>query len=485
MRLAVAGFMHESNTFNPMRADRAAFAAQAFHLGEGWVPEWRDAHHEIGGFLEGAARHGAQMLPLAMAWAVPSGPVTKSVFDEVTGYLVDQLKKQKPDGLLLGLHGAMVSEEHLDADGETVSRLREALGPDIPIVVTLDLHGNISERLIERSSAAISYRTNPHMDQRARGLEAVDLMVRTLKGEVRPTQAIARPPVIVNIMVQNTSGGPLKIMLDEARRLEKQPGILSVSLLPGFPYADVPQMGPSLIVVADGQPDLARHEADRLGAMLYDMRAELTRPLPEAPAAVAQALKEDRRPVVLVETGDNVGGGSAGDSTIVLGEILKQSGTDSVTCLFAPEEVRQCEQAGAGATLNLRVGGKVDRPHGDPLDVRGKVLLLHDGVYVEEQPRHGGRRTNNMGKTALVELPGRNLLVLNSERHPPFSLGQITCLGIKPAQMRLLVVKAAIAYRAAYAPVAGTIIEVDTPGTTAVNPKRFAYKHIRKMYPLA
>jgi microcystin degradation protein MlrC len=208
-------------------------------------------------------------------------------------------------------------------------------------------------------------------------------------------------------------------------------------------------------------------------------------PLPEATSAVAQALRADRPPVVLVDTGDNVGGGSAGDGTVILRELLEQGATDSVVCLYAPEEVKQCRAAGTDNEVSLLVGGKVDRLHGEPQAVSGRVRLLHDGTYVEPEVRHGGRRTNHMGATAVVELPGRNLLVLNSLRHPPFSLGQLTCLGIRPEKQRILVVKAAIAYKAAYAPIAGTILEVDTPGLTAVNPRRFAYRHIRRpLYPL-
>jgi microcystin degradation protein MlrC len=165
--------------------------------------------------------------------------------------------------------------------------------------------------------------------------------------------------------------------------------------------------------------------------------------------------------------------------------MLQQGATDGVVCLYAPEEVQFCASAGVGAEVTLLVGGKVDRLHGDPVAVIGRVRRLHDGAYVESEPRHGGRRSNFMGPTALVEIQGHNLLVLNSLRHPPFSLGQLTCLGIEPQRQRILVVKAAIAYKAAYAPVAGTIIEVDTPGLTAVNPFRFTYRNTRRpMFPL-
>ncbi len=485
MRIAIAGFMHESNTFNPLRADRAGFVEQSLVFGPGFLEEWRPAHHEVGGFIEAVTAGGHELIPMGMAWATPSGPVTDDIFDEVTDYLIRELDRQKPDGLLLALHGAMVAQSHHDADGEILARLRQALGPELPIVVTLDLHGNISERLIQNCTAAIAYRTCPHVDQRQRGRQAADLLERVLRKEVRPCQALAKPPVIVNIMTHDTSEEPLRSFLAEARALEQQPGILAVSLLPGFPYADVPQMGPSVIVVADGNPQVARSAADLLGDHLWQARSRLAAQLPDARAAVTQALQAERFPVVLVDTGDNVGGGSAGDGTVLLAELLRQGATGSVVCLYAPEEVHQCAKAGVGQQVSLTVGGKVDRLHGDPVPVTGRVRLLHDGTYVEPEIRHGGKRVNHMGLSAVVELPDENLLVLNSLRHPPFSLGQLTCLGIDPQRQRFLVVKAAIAYKAAYGPIAGTIIPVDTPGLTAVNPQRFPYQHIRRpMYPL-
>jgi microcystin degradation protein MlrC len=484
-RVAVAGFLHESNTFNPLRADRDAFAAQCLAFGDAWVAEWRDAHHEVGGFLEAATAEGCLPVPLLMAWATPSGPVADDVFEEVTGRLVEGLRRERPDGLLLALHGAMVTASHFDGDGEVLARVRSAAGPDLPVVATLDLHGNVSPRQVEHCDALVAYRTNPHVDQRECGRRAAALLARTLRGEVRPRQALAKPPLLVNILAQDTSAEPLRSLMAAARDLERQPGVLAASLLPGFAYADVPQMGPSVVVVAEGDESLARRHADSLAERLWAERERLNVAPPDPATAVARALREERLPVVLVDTGDNVGGGSAGDGTVLLAELLRQGATDSVVCLFAPDEVRQCAAAGVGSEVTLTVGGKVDRLHGEPLTVTGTVRRLHGGTYAETAVRHGGRRLNHMGPTALVELAGGNLLVLNSLRHPPFSLGQLTCLGIRPVRKRVLVVKAAIAYKAAYAPIAGTIIEADTPGLTAVDPARFAFRHVRRpLYPL-
>jgi microcystin degradation protein MlrC len=218
----------------------------------------------------------------------------------------------------------------------------------------------------------------------------------------------------------------------------------------------------------------AKEVAFTLSGELWMARERFQAELPNAAEAVKRAMASTRPPAVIVETGDNVGGGSAGDSTAILSELLRQGATGWVVCLYAPEAVKQCVM---GEEVRLTLGGP-------PVEVTGRVKLLHDGTYVETQARHGGKRTNYMGPTALVEADRGSFLVLTSLRHPPFSLGALTCVGLEPAKMRVLVVKAAIAYKAAYRPVAGEIIEADTPGLTSVNPSSFTYRHAPRLFPL-
>jgi microcystin degradation protein MlrC len=339
--------------------------------------------------------------------------------------------------------------------------------------------------MAEQATALVVYKTYPHVDQRERGVQAAGITARTVRGEVRPTQALAQPPLIVPIRDQETGVEPMASILQQARALEQEDGILAASVAGGFAYADVPEMGTSVVVVTDGDPARAQAEADRLSARIWEVRDQFKVDLPDAAMAVAQAVLSSRTPVILVDFGDNVGGGSAGDGTFLLREILAQGVSGAVVVLAAPGEVSLCVAAGVRNEVELVVGGQIDNHHGAPVAVRGRVRTLHDGLYTETEPRHGGVRFHDQGVTAVVEIQGPNTLVLTSRRMPPFSLEQLRSVGIQPERERIIVVKAAIAYKAAYAPIAGTIIEVDTPGLTACNPARFTYHRIRRpLFPL-
>jgi microcystin degradation protein MlrC len=217
---------------------------------------------------------------------------------------------------------------------------------------------------------------------------------------------------------------------------------------------------------------------------MWEVRHDLFVACPGPEQAVREAIESPDRPVILVDLGDNVGGGSAGDGTILLAELQRQGASGAVVVLYDPGSVEAATRAGVGQPFERAVGGRVDRLHGNPLPVRGVVRSLHPGTWIEEQPRHGGRRHHDQGPAAAIELEGANLLVLNTLRTPPFSLGQLTSLGIEPARQSILVVKAAVAYKAAYGPIAGRVIPVDTPGLTSLNPGRLAFRRIRRpMFP--
>jgi len=296
---------------------------------------------------------------------------------------------------------------------------------------------------------------------------------------------LVKPPLLYNIVFQYTKREPLRPIVEESRRLEAVPKVLAASVLGGYQYGDVPAMGPSAVVVTDGDRESAEREARRLADMLWATRDRLPLDLPGAAAAVREASQSDRSPVVLMDLGDNIGGGSAGDGTFLLAELLRQQVRGWVVTIADPQAVHHAFGSGVGGQIDQLVGGKTDRLHGEPARVRGSVKSLHDGLYFEPEVRHGGSRYHDMGRTAVIAVEGStvempSLLLLTSKRSSPNSLHQLTSCGVYPERQRILAVKGAVAPRAAYEPIAARIIEVDTDGATAVNPARLTYTPVRR-----
>lgn len=482
-RVAIAGILHESNTFSTKVTGLAAFEGDATCRGPEIERMFGRASHEVGGFLAGARDHHLEAVPTLVATATPSGPVSERAFESLTSELVLRLRRAGPlDGVLLALHGAMVAESHAAADLEVLRRVRSGLGPQLPVVVTHDAHANVAPETAQLCSALVLYKEIPHIDQFQTGRRAASIMRRMLGEGLRPAQAIAKPPMLYNILFHDTSRPPMLPLVQELKRLERDDGrILAAGAAVGFQYADVPQMGPSVVVVTDGDEDLARSEARRLATRMWAHRLSMHKDLPGPREAVRIGRSATRRPAVLVDLGDNIGGGSPGDGTALLRELLLQRAAAFVVAIFDPQAASEAFAAGVGTRFDSAVGGSPESLQGASCRVRGRVKLLYDGRYTEQAPRHGGMRHLDQGPTAVIETEaegsgGSGLVLLTSRRHPPFSLGQLTSAGIDPAQQRILVVKAAVAFRAAYEPVAGTVVLVDTPGLTAVNPSHFRYR---------
>jgi microcystin degradation protein MlrC len=455
---------------------------------EQWLQEVGKANTVASGVVEAAGKLGLDVYPIVQARAASLGYVEKSGFEEKLNKLVQQLKSAQPpfDGVILIQHGAMVVEGYPHGDAEVARRVRQAMGRSFPIVVTHDFHSNVAQELIDNCDVLITYKENPHLDTKERGIQAASIISRMVAGEIKPVQSLAKPPMIVNIVFQDTFHAPYKPIVDESRRLEKSNSkILAVSIPGGYQWADVPAMGPSAIVVTDGDRDLAEREATRLSGMLWALRDRLVFRVPDARAAVKEAMSSGKFPVVLMDTGDNIGGGSAGDGTTMLAELLRQKASGWVVVIADTQANKAAFEAGVGGAFDQMVGGKTDRIHGEPVRVVGRVKSLHDGKYVETEVRHGGGRYSDMGHTSVIEVEGStrdlpNLLLLTHRPTSPNSLNQLISNGVYPHRQRILVAKGTTAPRAAYEPIAARIIEVNTPGATDVNPARFTYKNARK-----
>ena len=215
-RVGIIGFLHESNSFSPLPTRFEHFEQAGITRGEALATRWQDSNHELGGFFEGARKFGFLPVPLVAAYAVPGGPIIASTFTSLAENIIEALKKALPlDGLLVALHGAAVAENFPDADGELTRRLREVVGPEIPIVMTLDLHANISPLMIAQTNATVCYASNPHLDQKERGLEAAGIMAKTLTGEIETVQAVAKPPLIINMSKQFTGQPPASDLYED------------------------------------------------------------------------------------------------------------------------------------------------------------------------------------------------------------------------------------------------------------------------------
>jgi microcystin degradation protein MlrC len=486
-RIAVAGISHESNSFFPSKTTLADFGSTAQLSPEEFVRKSGGQNTTVSGYIEGAQKHGLDLFPTLVVGASPKGPVERQAFETLMAEMIRRLKAApKLDGALLALHGAMVVEGLDSGDAEITRRVREAMGPAFPIIVTHDFHANVSEDIVRFSNVLITYKENPHIDPKERGLQAAQIMAGMVRGRVKPVQRIVKPPMVYNIVFQYTKREPLLPIVNESRRLEgENPKVLAVSVSGGYQYADVPHMGPSVIVATDNDPELAQREARRLSDLLWATRDRIVLNLPDPAEAVRRAIASDKFPLALIDMGDNIGGGTAGDSTFLLEELIRQKAQGWVVVIADREAQQAAFRAGVGATFDMPVGGKTDSLHGKPVRVRGRVKLLSDGNYVETEVRHGGGRYYRMGLTAVIDAEGstpdlRNVLIVTSERSSPNSIHQLVSNGVYPERQRMMVVKGAIAPRAAYEPLMARIIEVDSPGASAVNTKRFTFQRVRR-----
>ncbi len=480
MRVGIVAVQHESNTFLNTPTTWEDFEHGAMLHGPAIRGDYANSHHEVGGFFQGLDEAGIESVPIFLAWAMPGGPVTAPTLDKLLAAMLVELKQAgQLDGVLVAPHGAAVATNRSDMDGYWLRELRSRVGPKLPMVGTLDLHANVSQAMVRATDVLLAYRTNPHLDQRERGVEAARLMARMLRGDVHPTQAVACPPLVINIERQATGSSPcrecyeaLDDMLDDRR-------VLSNSLLLGFPYADVREMGASVIVVTNDEPQLAERLAGEFADYLVQRRNSFVGQLIDIDEALEQA-STSPGPVCLLDMGDNVGGGSPGDGTLLLHAICRRGIRQAFACLYDPASAAQAAAAGVGAQIEMQLGGKTDQLHGEALRATARVRSLHSGRFSEDKARHGGRRHYDMGPTAVVDLDLGPTVMLVSRRVAPFSLEQLTSCGIDPADFQAIIAKGVHAPVAAYAPVCPTLLRVNTPGATTADIAQLSYVNRRR-----
>lgn len=485
MRLAMLGFYHETNTFATNPADYAEWEKSGILRGEELLKVYGQSEFSLAGFLTVAQQPDVEVVPLYFTSTGPKGMITADAYERIMGDLLEALRAGGPwDGVLLALHGAAVAEGVPDADGECAARVRALVGPDVPIGVASDLHGNITQRYAASCDVAVFFRTNPHLDAFQRGAECAEIIVRTVRGEVRPAQALETPPLVVNIVKQWTGAEPMRGVMADVEEVLRRPGILSASAVMGYPYADVAEMGMSFLAVHDGDSEAARDAARWLAQRAWNRRAEMLNDAPDPEEALRYAASAPKGPIVLMDVGDNVGGGSTADSTVLL-ELAQRLGVRRyLQSLYDPEAVQACITAGVGADITLPVGAKTDTMHGRPVTVTGRVRTIFEGTWEDTRPTHGGFRYYDVGKTAVLQTTDDHTLVLHSLRAGNGSIGEMYSVGIFPEEYQVVVAKGVHSPRAPYQPIAAEVVMVNTQGVTTADLSFFDYRHRRRpLYP--
>jgi microcystin degradation protein MlrC len=485
VKLFLAMMSHETNTFSNVPTDRAQFEARQLHYGGEILEAFRDTGTCLGGMIKVARSRGATLVPSVAAAASPAGRVTADIYQAVKGRMLADLGTAGPlHGVLLDLHGAMVPEGLDDGEGDLIAAVREAVGPDVPIAVTLDLHGNLSAAMVRHANLLHGYKTYPHVDMAERGEEAAARLMDVIAGRIRPTAAFRKPPLLPPLGNQGTARGPMRRLYDLAGEMERDARVISISIFAGFPFADIPDAGLGIYVVTDDDQALAEELAERLARTAWAHRHEFLHTALPVAEAVARALGAEGRPIVLADMADNTGGGAAGDGTEILRELVRVGARSAVVaCLWDPAAVQACVRAGVGARLTLEVGGKVDDRHGAPLRVTGTVRTLSDGRFVHKGPMMRGL-PGRLGTTAVLDVDDIKVILI-SYRWQTLDPEMLRFVGIDPTAEKVVVVKSTIHYRAAFEPIAKEIIEVDAPGLSSSNLTRFRYARIRRpIFPL-
>jgi microcystin degradation protein MlrC len=484
MRIGIIALLQESNTFIGRPTTLDHFEQELLATGGAVRERLAGTHHEVAGMFHALDEAGEEAVPIFAARAVPYGVIQADAIESLLAILFGELEKAGPlDGVLVAPHGATVSEPYPDVDGHWLSELRRRVGPNTPIIGTLDAHANLSPAMIAAADALIAYRTNPHLDQRARGIDAARLIMDTVRGKVRPTMAAAYPPLAINIEKQHTAEEPCHSAYRFADEQLQNDKLLFNSIVLGFPYADVPEMGSSAIAVTDNDPQLAEKLARELAGYLWDHRDAFAGHFVSIDEALDRAAGL-RGPVCLLDMGDNIGGGSPGDGTLLAIAMHERKLPRALVCLCDAEAVAQAQAMGEWGTGRFRVGGKTDERHGPPLQCEATVVGLYDGHFEEPQPRHGGFTRIDQGPTAVIRTDDGLTIMLTSRRTPPFSLRQLTAHGIIPEDFHLLVAKGVNAPVAAYKEVCKHFIRVNTPGCTTADIEKLQYVHRRRpMFP--
>ncbi len=485
MKFVIAMMKHETNTFSPVPTPFESFANHAAYFAADAYRAFKGTNTPMAAFIDLAEQEGAEIDTPIAAENWPSGPVHAEAYQRITDTICDAVGRGC-DAAFLDLHGAMVSQNTDDGEGTLLERIR-GIAPDLPIAVALDLHANVTPKMIANCTAIAGYRTYPHVDMYDAGLRAGKILIKSLKGQIHPAMAWASRPMLPHTLCMGTDEAPMGDLVAKAKSIEGKEA-LAVTVFGGFPLADFHDAGLSVVTVTDGSHKSAEDISNEIADEAWRRRQEfvyISEPLAES---VARAAELTDGPILLIDHADNCASGGTQDTMAVVAEIIRQGLQDvAVGAIRDPEAVNKLIEAGVGAKVTLLLGGKMDMPSigrpGEPLEVTGSVRLISDGDFVVRGPMYTGVKMH-MGKTVVFDTGSIQFLIIENN-HEPFDLGMFRSAGIEPTAKRYLLLKSRIHYRAGFKPIAKHIVECSGVGVTGSDYSQFKFKKIRRpIFPL-
>lgn len=483
MRIAIGEIAHETNTFCAGLTSTAQFQAMEWQHGVEILAGHRGVRDYLGGMIAAGNTVGIEIVPTFAATAEPSATIAAEAYAAMRDELLTALEAAGAvDAICLSLHGAGTAEGIDDVEGTLLAEIRNVVGPDVPLVVTLDLHGHMTSAMVEHADLLLHCHEYPDVDCYERGMEAVHLTARLVHGEIRPHLHLETLPMI--IPPTTTMEGPGREVTQACLAWESRPGMIDCAFVHGFPHTDVPIVSTSVLATADGDPDLARTAAQTVARQIWETREAFRQELPSAHDAVQMALASGALPVVLAEVSDNSGGGAPADGTHLLRALLEANAAD--TCfgfITDPAVAQQAHAAGTGATIDIRLGGKTDDLHGDPLTTAAYVKCLTDGRFRYSTPMGAGAQ-ENLGPMARLVIGNVDVLVA-SVRSQTLDAEVFLLHGIDVTRYRIVALKSTQHFRGGFSHLAGTIIRCDPPGITTSDLAQLPYRRLRRpIWPL-
>lgn len=477
-RVLSAVFHHESNTFSIRPTDNNAFKKVSASAA---ITAYRKTNTELAGFLDANRAYGWRHEHAISAKAGPGGKVTRLAFDWLCEPITSAIKNGDFDGILLSLHGAMVTDLYEDGEGELLRRIREITGPELPIAVTLDPHANVSAQMYALANIMISYKTYPHIDMREIGRRAADLLQRTMAGEIKPRTILARPPfpMLEEANSGRTDVGPMIARMTAAREWEQLPTVGDVSINAAFP-ADINEVGPTVLVTCWGDYDQHQKFAQEIADDIWDKRYEVINEYisVEETAEIAAAYGAAKEPLLIADYADNPGAGAYGDSTNLLQALLDAGVTNAC---FGPmvdgDTATKMHTHKIGDRINIKLGGKTAPEFGGgPLDLEAELILVSNGIFTGDGPILGGQ-TMSFGKTAVLRVQGIEILVVTNPLQMR-DLQQFKTFGINPADKDIIAIKSMQHFLAAFGPLAGEILICDSGALCSPDLSKLPYKNV-------